>query len=319
MTKYLKDEAQEWAWEHLKGQWTTLFTPFDSYNKVDEEALRHNIRHIRDLGARGAGCTWGMGEFWSLTQEERRRVMDIVSDEANGEWPIAAHITDTSLEEMVSLAAYAEQRDFDLLIVAPSYFVTKTEDQVVEFTRRVAASTDLAIMFYNSPQFGIVLSPQGLKRITDIPNVVGVKEASFSQQISLETHLLLGKNSIISTPDEWIFFKGKELGFNQQVMFANTSDWRFDRPGKPNYVNFVNRAVLGDLDEKYYNSHIKQIKAISDKWWKYTVKKFNGVLPVAMCKYWGELMGMTSGGVRLPLFDLTFPALKVFGILKTFF
>ena len=88
-------------------------------------------------------------------------------------------------------------------------------------------------------------------------------------------------------------------------MFANTSDWRFDSPGKPNYVNFVNRAVVGDLDEKYYNLHIKQIKGISDKWWQYTVKKFNGILPVAMCKYWGELMGMASGGVRFPLFDLT--------------
>ena len=74
MTKYRKSEAQDWAWENLKGQWTTLFTPFDSDNKVDEEALRHNIRHIRGLGTRGAGCTWGMGEFWSLTQDERRRV-----------------------------------------------------------------------------------------------------------------------------------------------------------------------------------------------------------------------------------------------------
>lgn len=305
MTKYRKNEAQDWAWENLKGQWTTLFTPFDSDNKVDEEALRHNIRHIRGLGTRGAGCTWGMGEFWSLTQDERRRVMEIVSDEANGEWPIAAHITDTSLEEMVSLAAYAEQREFDLLIVAPSYFVTKTEDQVVEFTRQVAAKTDLAIMFYNSPQFGIVLSPQGLKRITDIPNVVGVKEASFNQQTSLETHLSLGKTSIISTPDEWIYWKEQELGFHQQVMFANTSDWRFDTHGENYYVQFIEKASQGELDTALYDSHLRRIKQLSDKWWGDTVKKAGGALPVALAKAWGEMMGLKAGSVRPPLSDLS--------------
>ena len=65
MARYTKSEAQEWAWENLRGQWTTLVTPFTPEDTVDEAALRHNIRHIRQLGVRGAGCTWGMGEFWS--------------------------------------------------------------------------------------------------------------------------------------------------------------------------------------------------------------------------------------------------------------
>ena len=90
MARYTKAEAQDWAWENLRGQWTTLITPFTPQDRVDEEALRHNIRHIRQLGVRGAGSTWGMGEFWSLTREERIRIQEIVSDEARGQWPIAA-------------------------------------------------------------------------------------------------------------------------------------------------------------------------------------------------------------------------------------
>ena len=69
MAHYKKHEAQEWAWETLRGQWTTLITPFTPDNQIDEAGMRHNIRHIRHLGTRGAGCTWGMGEFWSLTHE----------------------------------------------------------------------------------------------------------------------------------------------------------------------------------------------------------------------------------------------------------
>ena len=305
MAGYKKDEAQEWAWETLRGQWTTLITPFTPEDQLDEEGLRHNIRHIRRLGTRGAGCTWGMGEFWSLTHDERVRVMDIVADEANGQWPIGAHVTHTSAPEMLALAGHAEAAGFDLLIVAPPYMVTKTEDQVIEYVKLLADNTSLAIMFYNSPQFGIVISPPSLKRLCQIPNVVGVKEASFSQQISIETHLSIGKDAIISTPDEWIFFKGKELGFQQQVMFANTSDWRFDTPEANHYVQFVERATRGDLDQRFYDSHLRPIKELSDKWWGRTMKKFGGALPVPIVKYWGELMGLTAGHVRPPLADLT--------------
>jgi 4-hydroxy-tetrahydrodipicolinate synthase len=305
MARYTKSEAREWAWENLRGQWTTLMTPFTPDDEIDEDGLRRNMRHIRSLGTRGGGCTWGMGEFWSLTREERLRVYDIVSDEAKGEWLIAAHVTHTSYKDMLALAEHAEGAGFDLLIVAPPYMVTKTEQQVVDYVRLLADNTSLAIMFYNSPQFGIVMSAQGLKQVCQIPNVVGVKEASFNQQLSIEAHTLLGKESIISTPDEWVLFKGKEMGFKQQVMFANTSDWRFDTPGRNYYVQFIDRATAGDLDLEYYDIHIRPIKEVSDRWWRRTVQKLNGSLPVPMCKYWGELMGMAGGGVRAPLADLS--------------
>lgn len=305
MARYSKNEAMDWARANLRGEWTTLMTPFTPDDTLDEEGLRRNIRYIRRLGTTGGGCTWGMGEFWSLTQEEKFRVMETVADEAAGRWLIAAHVTDTSAKNMLAQAKRAEALGFDLLVVAAPYIVTKTEDQVVEFTRLLATNTSLAIMFYNSPQFGIVMSPQGLKRLVSIPNVVGVKEASFSQQTSIETHLLLGKQAIISTPDEWIFPKAKELGFEQQVMFANTSDWRFDTPEANHYVRFIDRATRGDLDLNYYNTHLKAIKELSDAWWGRTVKKFGGALPVSMVKYWGELMGLSHGHVRAPLANLT--------------
>ncbi|MGH2543491.1 MAG: dihydrodipicolinate synthase family protein, partial [Ardenticatenaceae bacterium] len=289
MAEYTKSEAMDWARENLRGQWTTVMTPFTPDDEVDEDGLRRNIRHIRALGTQGGGFTWGMGEFWALTREERMRIYDIATDEVKGEWPIAAHVSDTSYKDMVALAEHAEEVGFDLLIVAAPYFVTKTEQQVVDFVKILADSTNLAIMFYNSPQFGIVMSARGLKQICDIPGVVGVKEASFNKDLSLETHQLLGKTAIISTPDEWIFFAGKDMGFEQQVMFANTSDWRFDRPGQNYYNQFVDKVMRGDLDEGFYNAHVKPIKEVSDKWWAYTVKKANGALPAPMCKYWGEL------------------------------
>jgi (5-formylfuran-3-yl)methyl phosphate synthase len=305
MAKYKKAEAQEWAWENLRGQWSTLITPFTPESVVDEEALRQNIRHIRRLGVRGAGCTWGMGEFWSLTREERLRIQEIVAEEAQGQWLTAAHVSHTSTQDMLALARHAEEVGIDLLIVAPPYMVTKMEEQVIEWVRLLAENSSLAIMFYNSPQFGIVMSPPGLRKLCQIPNVVGVKEASFNRQISIETHLLAGKDAIISTPDEWIFDKAQELGFQQQVMFANTSDWRFDTPQANHYVQFIEKATQGNLDKRFYETHLRPIKQLSDKWWGRMVTKSGGALPVAFCKAWGELMGLQTGGVRPPLVDMT--------------
>ena len=305
MANYRKQEAQAWAWEALKGQWTTLVTPFTPDDRFDREGMKRNIRHIRSLGTTGAGCTWGMGEFWSLTHDERIDVMDTVAEESAGDWLIAAHVTDSSAPEMLSLARHAEDQGFDLLVVAPPFMVTKTEEQVVEYVRLLAENTNLAIMFYNSPQFGIVMSTNGLERLCRIPNVVGIKEASFNQQISIEAHLTLGKEAIISTPDEWIFFKAQELGFQQQVMFSNTSDWRFDVPGANYYVQFIDRATKGDLDEAFYDRHIRRLNELSDTWWTRTLDKYNGALPVSMVKHWAELMGLAAGPPRLPLIDLT--------------
>ena len=305
MADYAKSEAMDWARENLRGQWTTLMTPFTQEDEIDDEGLRRNVRHVRALGTHGGGCTWGMGEFWSLTREERMQVYDIVSDEARGQWLIGAHVTHTSVKEMLDLAGHAEDVGFDLLIVAPPYMVTKTEQQVIDYVKLLADNTSLAIMFYNSPQFGIVMSAQGLEQICRLSNVVGVKEASFNQELSVETHMLLGREAIISTPDEWILFKGRELGFEQQVMFANTSDWRFDTADQNYYVQFIDKAMRGDLDEELYDAHIRPVKKVSDKWWQYTVQKLNGALPVPMCKYWGELMGMAGGHVRPPMVDLS--------------
>ena len=304
MAKYTKREAQDWAWATIKGEWSTVMTPFTPDDQLDEQGLRNNIRHIRALGTRGAGVTWGMGEFWSLTREERIRVMDIAADEAKGQWPIAAHVTHTSYKESIALAKHAENAGFDLLIVAPPYIVTKSEQQVVDFTKAIADQTNLAIMFYNSGQFGITMSAQGLSRLCEIPNVVGVKEASTNRDISIATHVTLGKKKIISTPFDWIYFAGKQYGFNQQVMFANTSDWRFDQPGRNYYVQFIDKASRGDIDTEFYDLYLRPVANISDKWWGYTVQKF-GTWPVTLCKYWGELMGMAGGHVRLPLGPFT--------------
>jgi len=304
--RYTRSEAKSWARENLVGQWTTMMTPFTPEDELDEKGLAANIEHVRKLGTRGLGFSWNMGEFWSLTREERYHLMELVPRLVHGRSLIAFQVTDTCLKDVVAMAHHAQELGYDFVILAAPYLVTKTEDQVVDWVTRVSQKVDIGIAFYNSPQFGIVLSAKAMSRMADLDTLIAIKEASFNLQISLDTHLEAGGKAVVSMPDEEIFFVGEPYGIHQQVMFANTSDWRFDTPGANQYVRFIDLATKGQWDEaRTLYEQIRPIKAVSRKWWGRLAGRTGGSLPVQMVKYWGELMGMAGGPVRPPVVPLT--------------
>ena len=304
---YTRREAKAWAREKLVGQWTTMVTPFTPNDEVDEKGLASNIEHVLRLGTKGMGFSWNMGEFWSLTHDERMRLLEVVPGLVRGRALTAFQITDTSLKAVVGMGSRAAELGFDFVILAAPYMVTRTEEQVLDFVRRVAGEIGIGIAFYNSPQFGITLSPRALVRVAEVPNVLAIKEASFNMQLSIDTHLQAGEKVVVSTPDEEIFFFEEYYGFHQQVMFANTSDWRFDTADSHAYVNFIDLATGGHLEEakRRYYPQLWPIKNLSRRWWGRLAARTGGALPVQMVKYWGELMGMKGGPVRPPLLPLT--------------
>ena len=305
--KYGPSDAKAWAREKLVGQWTTMVTPFTPADELDETGLAANVEHVLRLGTAGLGFSWNMGEFWSLTRAERWRLMEVVPGLVRDRALTAFQITDTSLKEVVALGHHAQELGFDFVILASPYIVTKTEEAVLDFVERVARQLEIGIAFYNSPQFGITLSAKALAKMADLPNLIAIKEASFNMQLSIDTHLAAGKKAVVSVPDEEIFFFEDFYGFHQQVMFANTSDWRFDTADSHDYVRFIDLATEGKLEEakrRYYPS-IWPIKSLSRRWWSRLVARTGGSLPVQMVKHWGELMGMQSGHVRPPLLPMT--------------
>ena len=302
---YSKNDAKEWAKENLKGQWTTMVTPFTKEDELDEEGLRRNIEHVTKLGVAGMGFSWNMGEFWSLTPDERARLMEIVPGMVKGRVKTAFQVTSTSLKEVISMSNKASNLGYDFVIIAPPFIMAKNEEQVIRFVSAAAEKTEIGMAFYNSPQFGIVMSARGLSRLAEIKNLIAIKEASFNMQLGIDTHLLAGDRAVVSVPDEEIFFFEEYYGIRQQVMFANTSDWRFDTASSNNYVRFIDLATNGKLKEaKELYTKIKPIKMASRKWWSRLVARTGGALPVQMAKYWGELMGMSGGNVRAPLLQM---------------
>lgn len=306
--QYAASEAKQWARERLVGQWTTMVTPFTPDDEIDVAGLAANVDHVLKLGTKGMGFSWNMGEFWSLTQAERLGLMEAAPRLVRGRALTAFQVSDTSVKEVVSMSHRAAELGFDFVILGSPYMMARTEEQVLDFVRRVSEriGIGIGIAFYNSPQFGITLSARALSKIADLPNVIAIKEASFNLGTSIDTHLQAGAKAVVSTPDEEIFFFEDFYRFHQQVMFANTSDWRFDTPESHHYVEFIDLATSGRLDEaKRLYPKVWPIKELSRRWWSRIAGRTGGALPVQMVKFWGELLGMRGGHVRPPLSPLT--------------
>ena len=126
--QYTRSEAKAWARENLVGQWTTMMTPFTPEDELDEKGLAANIEHVLRLGTHGLGFSWNMGEFWSLTQEERYRLMELAPRLVHGRARVAFQVTDTCLKDVVAMARRAEELGFDFVILAAPYMVTNRHD-----------------------------------------------------------------------------------------------------------------------------------------------------------------------------------------------
>ena len=89
---YKKSQAKDASRAQFRGIWAAITTPFTPTLELDEAGLRANMRYLTGtLRVDGVFCTGVMGEFWSLTKEERKRIVEIVAEEARGKCGVIAH------------------------------------------------------------------------------------------------------------------------------------------------------------------------------------------------------------------------------------
>jgi dihydrodipicolinate synthase/N-acetylneuraminate lyase len=171
--------------QKLEGCYVTVPTPFadEPGLPLNEQALRAYVRFLLDngLGAENATLLAGgaAGDFSTMSFDERRRVGEIVADEANGRVPLAFGGQTTSTSELVKLARTAKSMGFDFLQVSCPFYFTHTEADFEEFVHEAArAEPELGIIVYNTFWTATNLSFGMASRLAEIPNIVGLKWAT---------------------------------------------------------------------------------------------------------------------------------------------
>ncbi len=158
---------------------TALVTPFTRNGSLDEAAVRRLGRRQIDAGVHFLVPVGTTGENPTLTNAERLRIVEILVDEANGRVPILAGAGGYDTREVIHLAADMQKVGAQGLLSVTPYYNKPTQEGLFQHYRAIAASTPLPIIVYNVPgRTGCNIEPVTVVRLSEIPNIIGIKEAS---------------------------------------------------------------------------------------------------------------------------------------------
>ncbi|MCZ2844879.1 MAG: 4-hydroxy-tetrahydrodipicolinate synthase [Candidatus Bathyarchaeota archaeon] len=157
-----------------------LVTPFtDDGKSIDEGRIREVVDYTIENGSTGVVPCGTTGEFQNLSSEERKRVIEIVIDQANGRVPVIAASGHSSTKIAIDMTKHAKDVGAEAALVVTPYYHKPTDRGIFEHYRLIAESVDLPIVLYNIPHVtGINLSWQMVEDLADIPNIVGLKDSS---------------------------------------------------------------------------------------------------------------------------------------------
>ena len=161
------------------GVGTALVTPFTKSGDLDDAAVRRLGRRQIDAGVHFLCPCGTTGENPTLTDAERLRSVEILVDEANGTLPILAGAGGYDTKEVIHIAREMAGRGASGFLSVTPYYNKPTQEGLYQHYRAFAESTSLPIVVYNVPgRTGVNVEVATLARLAEIPNIVGVKEAS---------------------------------------------------------------------------------------------------------------------------------------------
>jgi 4-hydroxy-tetrahydrodipicolinate synthase len=158
---------------------TALVTPFRQNLSVDEPALRRLIRRQLDAGIDFLVPCGTTGENPTLTRAEHLRVVEITIEESNGQVPVLAGAGGYNTAEVIELANDLQSRGADGILSVTPYYNKPTQEGLYQHYTAIAAAISIPIIVYSvQGRTGVNVEPATLKRLAQIENIAGIKEAS---------------------------------------------------------------------------------------------------------------------------------------------
>lgn len=182
----------------FKGVIPPIVTPLTENYKLNEKALRKMINHLINNGIHGLFPAGTTGEFYGLTNEEYKELLEITLDEAKGRVPVYGGVNHITTRGAIKLAEIAQDVGVDALSILTPMFISPTQEDVYRHYKNIAESTDLPIILYNNkPKTGVDIKPNTVRRLADIKNIVAVKDST-GDMTNTEEYLRLTRDKNFS-------------------------------------------------------------------------------------------------------------------------
>jgi 4-hydroxy-tetrahydrodipicolinate synthase len=165
--------------EELKGCGTALVTPFRPDGRLDEKALASLVDWQVQAGVQFLVPCGTTGESVTLDHEEYLAVVRITVERSGSRVPVVAGAGGNDTAKIIRLVAELEKVGADAILSVSPYYNRPTQEGIYRHFREIAAVSRLPVIVYNVPgRTGSNILPDTILRLAELPNILGVKEAS---------------------------------------------------------------------------------------------------------------------------------------------
>ncbi len=190
----------------FEGIYVAIPTPFKG-GEVDKRALKEHVNFLIESGVDGIVPCGTTGESATLSYKEHEEVIALTIEEAKGKVKVVAGTGSNSTKEAIELTKFAYRAGADgALLITPYYNKPNQEGLYLHF-KAVAEAVPIPIVLYNVPsRTGVNMLPETVARLSEIDNIVAVKEATGSTSVATEIiNLTKGKIEVLSGDDLTFF------------------------------------------------------------------------------------------------------------------
>src|SRR5690242_13628951 len=176
----------------LKGSLVALITPFRG-GAIDEKAFQDFVDWQIAQGTEGVVPCGTTGESPTLNHEEHNRVVELCIEVAKGKVPVIAGTGSNSTAEAIELTRHAKQAGADAALVVTPYYNKPTQDGLYRHFKAINDAVDLPVIIYNIPPRSVIdMSVATMARLAELPNILGVKDATADLARPVRTRLAIG-------------------------------------------------------------------------------------------------------------------------------
>lgn len=269
----------------FQGCGTALLTPFRPDLSLDEETFRALVRRQIEAGIHFLVPCGTTGENPTLEPDEHRRVVEITLEEAKGKRPVLAGCGGYHTGEVVALARDLEALGVDGILSVTPYYNKPTQEGLYQHFLAIANAVKIPIIVYNVPgRTGVNVEPATMRRLAEIDNIVGVKEASgnIAQQASLCATL----------PPDFVVLSGDDA-----ITLALAA---MGGKGVISVVSNVIPAEMAALAQACLDGRFADARALQRQWLPLMEVNFIESNPIPV-KWAMARMGLLSPVYRLPM------------------
>jgi 4-hydroxy-tetrahydrodipicolinate synthase len=180
----------------FRGSFTALITPFRN-GSLDEKAFRHLVEWQIAEGTNGLVPVGTTGESPTLNHDEHKQVVEWCVQTVKGRVPVVAGAGSNSTKEAIELSRHAEKAGADAVLVVTPYYNKPTQEGLYQHYKAINDAIGIPIIIYNIPARSVVdMSVETMKRLFELPNIAGVKDATASVIRVSQQRLAMGASLI---------------------------------------------------------------------------------------------------------------------------